>query len=622
MEVQGLKEMLGGAFNTQVIVETLRNNDGDAYSALDELMARAHIMNEENPIPQETRDSLANLVASLRSNKGIRVQISDILEPLANDSIIDRSLFALFYDLQTQQAEDDQLIRELETFGQRVDLPADAFIAAVESFRQRAEESSKRLNDLQNQAIEALRRIPLPALEPVPVPEPEPVVAAIVVPAIPEPEPVVEEPLVAPVFDEPEPIVEEPVVVAVPEPAIVPISAPEPAIVAVPEPVKVEEPKVEEPKVEEVAPVSEPVKVEELKVEEPVKVEEVVVAPVSVPEPVKVEEPVKVVEEVAPASEPEIPSEPLTEDQKKTIIDGIMCQFRIVYDKDDAFQAERIETIKQTLIGRGIEERLIALHDSSSEAEIADRLNRTYYIDINAVRSSMDMPITCLFEKHCYPFSRFQEISSSSELKTIMDAQIAEFKQSSSGWYGRNPFDFVIDSTYSVVSAVASSIAMPFRWILGSKADSVLPKSDLDVDFHIAINNWLIRNEVCTLRVGQSSVQRLNPEGTAVSSTASFNQITHVLDYGHDTVAFCYAPSSNRSPDFFRIAPADRDNLKKLLAKRALLFNHRIVFADSSLFADVLFPSSSPKPVAADAPAPAPVPVASESSSSSSSPAQ
>eukprot|EP01096_Ripella_sp_DP13-Kostka_P000455 TRINITY_DN104_c0_g2_i2.p1 TRINITY_DN104_c0_g2~~TRINITY_DN104_c0_g2_i2.p1 ORF type:complete len:640 (-),score=361.88 TRINITY_DN104_c0_g2_i2:178-1974(-) len=598
MEVQGLKEMLGGAFNTQVIVETLRNNDGDAYSALDELMARAHIMNEENPIPQETRDSLANLVASLRSNKGIRVQISDILEPLANDSIIDRSLFALFYDLQTQQAEDDQLIRELETFGQRVDLPADAFIAAVESFRQRAEESSKRLNDLQNQAIEALRRIPLPALEP--VPEPEPVVAAIVVPAIPEPEPVVEEPLVAPVFDEPEPaIVEEPVkaeepVVAVPEPAIVApvVSEPEPIVE---EPAKVSEPKVEEPKVEEVAPVSEP-------------------------EPV-VAEPVKGVEEVAPVSEPEIPSEPLTEDQKKTIIDGIMCQFRIVYDKDDAFQAERIETIKQTLIGRGIEERLIALHDSSSEADIADRLNRTYYIDINAVRSSMDMPITCLFEKHCYPFSRFQEISSSSELKTIMDAQIAEFKQSSSGWYGRNPFDFVIDSTYSVVSAVASSIAMPFRWILGSKADSVLPKSDLDVDFHIAINNWLIRNEVCTLRVGQSSVQRLNPEGTAVSSTASFNQITHVLDYGHDTVAFCYAPSSNRSPDFFRIAPADRDNLKKLLAKRALLFNHRIVFADSSLFADVLFPSSSPKPVAADAPAPAPVPVASESSSSSS-PAQ
>eukprot|EP01096_Ripella_sp_DP13-Kostka_P000454 TRINITY_DN104_c0_g2_i1.p1 TRINITY_DN104_c0_g2~~TRINITY_DN104_c0_g2_i1.p1 ORF type:complete len:634 (-),score=355.51 TRINITY_DN104_c0_g2_i1:178-1956(-) len=592
MEVQGLKEMLGGAFNTQVIVETLRNNDGDAYSALDELMARAHIMNEENPIPQETRDSLANLVASLRSNKGIRVQISDILEPLANDSIIDRSLFALFYDLQTQQAEDDQLIRELETFGQRVDLPADAFIAAVESFRQRAEESSKRLNDLQNQAIEALRRIPLPALEP--VPEPEPVVAAIVVPAIPEPEPVVEEPLVAPVFDEPEPIVEEPVkaeepvVVAVPEPAIVAL------VVSEPEPI-VEEPKVEEPVVSEPEPI--------------------------VAEPAKVEEPVKGVEEVAPVSEPEIPSEPLTEDQKKTIIDGIMCQFRIVYDKDDAFQAERIETIKQTLIGRGIEERLIALHDSSSEADIADRLNRTYYIDINAVRSSMDMPITCLFEKHCYPFSRFQEISSSSELKTIMDAQIAEFKQSSSGWYGRNPFDFVIDSTYSVVSAVASSIAMPFRWILGSKADSVLPKSDLDVDFHIAINNWLIRNEVCTLRVGQSSVQRLNPEGTAVSSTASFNQITHVLDYGHDTVAFCYAPSSNRSPDFFRIAPADRDNLKKLLAKRALLFNHRIVFADSSLFADVLFPSSSPKPVAADAPAPAPVPVASESSSSSS-PAQ
>ena len=310
--------MLGGAFNTQVIVETLRNNDGDACSALDELMARAHIMNEENPIPQETRDSLANLVASLRSNKGIRVQISDILEPLANDSIVDRSLFALFYDLQTQQTEDDQLIRELETFGQRVDLPADAFIAAVESFRQRAEESSKRLNDLQNQAIEALRRIPLPALEPVPVPEPEPVVAPIVVPAIPEPEPVVEEPLVAPVFDEPEPIVEEPakaeepVVVAVPEPAIV---AP---IVSEPEPVIVEEPVI-------VAPVvSEP---------EPVKVEEA-----------KAEEPVKVVEEVAPASEPEIPSEPLTEDQKKTIIDGIMCQFRIVYDKDDAFQAERIDT--------------------------------------------------------------------------------------------------------------------------------------------------------------------------------------------------------------------------------------------------------------------------------------
>jgi hypothetical protein len=580
MEVQGLKEMLGGAFNTQIIVETLRSNGGDQSSALDELMARATIMNEENPIPQETRDSLTNLITSLRSNRGIRVQISDILEPLANDSIIDRSLFALFYDLQTQQSEDDQLIRELETFGLRVDLPADAFIAAVESFRQRAEESSKRLHDLQNQAIEALRRIPQPALEPEPVPEP--VVAPIVVPAIPEPEPaLVEEPFIAPVFDEPEPVVPEPIKIEepiVPEP----IKIEEPVI---PEPIKIEEPIIPEPTIEE------PIVPEPLVVEEPIKVEEVVVAPV----------------------EPEIPSEDLTEDQKKTIIDGIMCQFRIVYDKDDAFQAERIETIKKTLIGRGIEERLIALHESSTEVEFADRLNRTYYIDINAVRSSMDMPITCLFEKHCYPFSRFQEISSSSELKTLMDAQIAEFKQSSSGWYGRNPFDFVIDSTYSVVSAVASSIAMPFRWILGSKADPVLPKSDLDVDFHIAINNWLIRNEVCTLRVGQSSVQRLNPEGTAVSSTTSFNQITHVLDYGHDTVAFCYAPSSNRSPDYFRIAPADRDNLKKLLAKRSLLFNHRIVFADSSLFADVLFPSSSPKPVVAETPAP----VASESSSSS-----
>eukprot|EP00276_Gloeochaete_wittrockiana_P017626 CAMPEP_0184337612 /NCGR_PEP_ID=MMETSP1089-20130417/6015_1 /TAXON_ID=38269 ORGANISM="Gloeochaete wittrockiana, Strain SAG46.84" /NCGR_SAMPLE_ID=MMETSP1089 /ASSEMBLY_ACC=CAM_ASM_000445 /LENGTH=232 /DNA_ID=CAMNT_0026663469 /DNA_START=57 /DNA_END=751 /DNA_ORIENTATION=+ len=230
---QALKSMFGGAVNTQIVVDALRNNDGDPDRAVSELMAYTLMMEEENPIPQATRNDIESLVASIRSNRGTRVQVSDILEPIANESIVDRSLMALFLDLQTQQAGDDLLLREIETFSQRRDLPVEAFVANIETFRQRADESSQLLNVLQTKAIEALRRV---------APVPEPVVEPVVVP---EPEPIVEEPLVAPVFDEPEPedevsVVEEPKV----EVPVIEVPVVEEPVVEVP---KVEEPKVEEP---------------------------------------------------------------------------------------------------------------------------------------------------------------------------------------------------------------------------------------------------------------------------------------------------------------------------------------------------------------------------------------